>query len=106
MGANVVLGVNLNARQPIGRVDLLSEVPTGPTPSMLETITRTLDLMQGRVAAKANSATFVIEPAFAPLPGWGMRRSRDSRQLIQAGEAAAAAALARVSAVLPWVDSL
>jgi NTE family protein len=103
MGANVVLGVNLNGRQAAGRVDLLSVVPSGPIPSILETITRTLDVMQGRIASTGRTATIVIEPMFPVRPGWGLRRFREGRQFIQIGEVAAEAALARVSSVLPWI---
>jgi NTE family protein len=103
MGANVVLGVKLRGRQPAGRVDLLSEVRSGPIPSMLETITSTLDLMQGRIASNGNTATIMIEPVFPRRAGWGLRRFSDGRPFIQIGEAAAEAALARISSVLPWV---
>jgi NTE family protein len=103
MGANVVLGVNLSRRRTVGRVDLLSEVPRGPIPSILETITRTLEVMQGRIASQGQTATIMIEPEFPGRPGWGLRRFREGRQFIQIGEAAADAALARVGSVLPWV---
>jgi len=103
MGANVVLGVNLSRRRTVGRVDLLSEVPSGPIPSILETITRTLEVMQGRIASQGQTATIMIEPEFPGRPGWGLRRFREGRQFIQIGEAAAETALARVGSVLPWV---
>lgn len=108
MGANVVLGVNLSSRQATGRMDVVSEVSSGPIPSIVETITRTLDVMQARIASESTAATIVIEPVFRGHPGWGLRRFRDGRQFIQVGEAAAEAALSRVSSVLPWVacDSL
>lgn len=103
MGANVVLGVDLSHRRTVGRVDLLSEVPSGPIPSILETITRTLEVMQGRIAAQGQTATIMIEPEFPGRTGWGLRRFREGRQFIQIGEVAAEAALARVGSVLPWV---
>jgi NTE family protein len=103
MGANVVLGVNLSGRQAAGRVDVLSEVPSGPIPSILETITRTLEVMQGRIASEGKMATIVIEPVFPRRVGWGLRRFKEGRQFIEMGEAAAEAALARISSVLPWV---
>jgi NTE family protein len=103
MGANVVLGVNLSGRQAAGRVDVLSEIPSGPIPSILETITRTLEVMQGRIASEGKMATIVIEPVFPRRVGWGLRRFKEGRQFIEMGEAAAEAALARISSVLPWV---
>jgi NTE family protein len=103
MGANVVLGVNLSGRQAAGRVNVLSEVPSGPIPSILETITRTLEVMQGRIASEGKPATIVIEPVFPRRPGWGLRRFREGRQFIPVGELAAEAALARISSMLPWV---
>src|ERR1700730_4986002 len=55
MGATVVLRVNLSRWRTVERVDLVSEVPSGPIPSILETITRTLEVMQGRIASQGNT---------------------------------------------------
>jgi hypothetical protein len=62
-----------------------------------------LEVMQGRIASEGKTATIVIEPVFPRRPGWGLRRFKEGRQFIEIGEAAAEAALARISSVLPWV---
>ena len=97
LGADVVIAVRLP--------DVVRPM-TSPTErwSFLQVLRRCLAIMKSRVATEsAGSATIVIQPDVpAPL---GIRHFTEGRLLVEAGEAAARAALPRIASVLPWVGS-
>lgn len=106
MGADAVIAVRLRSEPPTGRSEGRGEAPSGPPPSVLEVISRSLDLMQARMAPRAEAATTVlVEPRCEGAPGMGLRRFTEGRRYIQAGAAAAEAALPRLAALFPWVDA-
>jgi NTE family protein len=107
MGADVVIAVRLRSEPSSGRAEGRGEIPRGQPPSVIEVITRAVDLMQARVAPRAEAATTVlIQPRCEGAPGMGLRNFNQGRRYIQAGEAAAEEALPRLSAVLPWLRAL
>ena len=99
-GADVVIGVKLTR----------PAAPAGPTESgesgLLDLLTTAFHLMQGKISSEAAArATIVIEPDFAAGGGFGLRAFGAGRRLIGLGEAAAQAALPRLAATLPWVET-
>jgi hypothetical protein len=87
------VGVETQASEEIGR-----------SPSMLQAITRTIELMQSKIGSQtAAGAAILIEPAFSPDEGWGLRNFKLGRRLLPLGESATRAALPRLAAVLPWL---
>jgi NTE family protein len=107
MGADVVIAVRLRSEQASGRVEGRGEIPRGQRPSVVEVITRAVDLMQARVAPRAEAATSVlIQPRCEGAPSMGLRNFNQGRRYIQAGEAAAEEALPRLNAALPWLRPL
>jgi len=106
MGADTVIAVRLRSEPPTGRSEGRGEAPSGPPPSVLEVISRSLDLLQARLAPRAEAATTIlVEPRCEGAPGMGLRRFAEGRRYIQAGAAAAEAALPRLAALFPWVDA-
>jgi NTE family protein len=104
MGADVVIGVRLRDSPVVGRAAARSEVPAGHQPSVLEVLSRSIDLMQGRLAPRAEAAVDVlVEPRCEGAPSMGLRNFSRGRRYIQAGELAAEAALPRLVAALPWL---
>ena len=104
MGADVVVGVRLRDAPALGRAEARSEVPSGQQPSLLEVISRSIDLLQGRLSPRAEAAVDVlIEPRCEGAPSMGLRNFSRGRRYIQAGEAAAEAALPSLVAALPWL---
>ena len=104
MGANVVIGVNLGkwVAQPLAEVE--SREASGPRPSLIQTVLRSIEVMQGRIASHAvESACVLVEPAFTNIPDPGLRAFHRGRLFIPAGEQALQAALPRLQAALPWL---
>jgi NTE family protein len=105
MGADVVIAVNLgrSARQPITDIEA-QEVKQVRVPSLLQTIARSVEIMQGRVGAESSAAaTVLIEPTFPSGTGLGLQSFHQGRPFIGPGENAAQAAVPRLSASLPWL---
>ncbi len=104
MGADVVVAVRLRDERPLGQAEARASVPVGPSPSMLEVLTRSVDLLQGRMSPRAEAAVDVlIEPRCDGAPSLGLRSFNRGRRYIKAGEAAVTAALPSLSRSLPWV---
>jgi NTE family protein len=104
MGADVVIGVNLGkwVAQPMAEVESREEV--GPLPSLLQTVLRAVEVMQGRIASHAvATASVLVEPDFAGIPDPGLRAFHRGRAYIPAGEAALEAAMPRLQSALPWL---
>jgi NTE family protein len=107
MGADVVIAVNLgrSARDPLMDVEAVEE-KKGQLPSLLQTITRSVEVMQGRIGVESTaSATVLIEPAFPAGAGLGLQSFHQGRPYIAPGEEAAEAALPHITATLPWLRS-
>ena len=101
MGADVVIAVKLGA--PPAQALPEGARPAGPT-TVLQAIARTIEVMQTKITAYTTAtATVLIEPAFAPGEGWGLRNFSLGRRYIPLGEEAARQSLPRIAAVLPWV---
>jgi NTE family protein len=104
MGADVVVAVSLgrSATQPLPDLEAVAE--KGRLPSLVQTITRSVEIMQGRIGAQATAAaTVLIEPSFASTPSVGLQSFHQGRPYIRPGEAAAEAALPHIAASLPWL---
>ncbi|MBV9328426.1 MAG: patatin-like phospholipase family protein [Chloroflexi bacterium] len=104
MGADVVVAVRLRDERPLGQAEARATIPTGQSPSMLEVMTRSVDLLQGRLSPRAEAAADVlIEPRCEGAPSLGLRSFSRGRRYIKAGEAAAMAALPSLSRAIPWL---
>jgi NTE family protein len=96
-GADVVIAVKVT------RPAAASSRTGGGGRGVVDVLSTTFHLMQGKIASEAASrATIVVEPDFEP-GGFGLRRFAADRRYIALGEAAAEAALPRLAAALPWV---
>ncbi len=104
MGADVVLAVRLRDERALGQAEALATAPEGPSPSMLEVLTRSVDLLQGRLSPRAEAAVDVlIEPRCEGAPSLGLRNFSRGRRYIKAGEAAVATARPTLAQALPWL---
>jgi NTE family protein len=104
MGANAVIAVRLRSELPSTRSEADADASGGPPPSVLEVLSRSIDLMQARLAPRAEAATTVlVEPRCEGAPGMGLKRFSEGRRYIQAGAAAAEAALPRLESLFPWL---
>jgi NTE family protein len=98
MGSDVTIGVKLIGTTPIDM--------HGRTPSLLQALLRSMDLMMDKIDhVSASEATVLIAPKFSETTSLTLRNFRQGRRYIDAGEAAARAALPRLAATLPWLDS-
>ena len=103
LGAGVVIATRLVSG---GGVDLdtVSEEGEGPIPSAVAAIVSSIELVQTRMTAiPGTTPTVMITPRFDDLPAAKLRRFREGRRYIPAGEAAVDAALPRLQATLPWL---
>jgi NTE family protein len=103
LGADVVIAARLVSG---GGVDLdtVSEESDGPIPSAVTAVMRSIELVQTRITAgPARTPTVMITPQFHDLPTVKLRRFREGRRYIPAGEAAVDAALPRLQSALPWL---
>jgi NTE family protein len=104
MGADVVIAASLGrpAMQPVPDLEAVEE--KGRLPTLLQTIAKSIDVMQGRIGAQAAAAaTVLIEPSFVATPSVGLQSFHQGRPYIAPGEAAAEAALPAITARLPWL---
>lgn len=100
MGADVVLAVKLAS--PPSTSSAYSATARGP--SVLQTIARTIEVMQTQITSFTTAtATVLIEPSFSPGEGWGLRNFSLGRKYIPLGEDAVERARERIVGALPWV---
>lgn len=105
LGANTVIAVKLSNRALLPPLGVESVPPAGRNPSVIQTIQRSIEMMQGKITTEAAAAaTIQIEPEFGDLTGWGLRTFTDGARFIDAGISAAEAALPRIASALPWVN--
>lgn len=105
MGADKVVAVRLGRPHLAARDDAEAQERPGRGPSAIETIVRSVDLMQASMRGQRSPGTIVIAPECAEVPGIGLRRFSLGRRYIEAGEAAVEAAVPRIAAALPWAAS-
>jgi NTE family protein len=104
MGADVVIAVRLRDERPLGQAEARATAPVGQSPSMIEVLTRSVDLLQGRLSPRAEVETDVlIEPRCDGAPSLGLRSFSKGRRYIKAGEAAVIAARPALARALPWL---
>jgi hypothetical protein len=96
--------VRLRDERPLGQAEARAVLPVGQPPSMVEVLTRSVDLLQARLSPRAEAATDVlIEPRCDGAPSLGLRSFSRGRRYVKAGEAAVTAALPSLSRTLPWL---
>jgi NTE family protein len=104
MGADVVIAVPLAAPATEAVPDLEAVESSGKLPSIVHTISRSIEVMQGRIGAQsAAAATVTIRPDFSTLPVIGIQSFSKGRPYIAPGAAAAEAALPALREALPWL---
>jgi NTE family protein len=104
MGADVVIAVRLRDERPLGQAEARATAPVGQSPSMIEVLTRSVDLLQGRLSPRSEAETdILIEPRCDGAPSLGLRSFSKGRRYIKAGEAAVAAARPALERALPWL---
>lgn len=105
LGANTVIAVKLGRRAVEDPIDLVAGDPSGRPPLLVQTINRSIDIMQGKIVTESAAAsTITIEPVFPAIAGWGLRSFAEGRAFIEAGRKAAEAALPRLAATaIPWL---
>jgi NTE family protein len=104
MGADTVIAVRLSSNLPAPETEAVARETPGATPSALSVLLRSVDTMQGRIVSDpADATTITITPSLDDLPGAKLRNFKMGRRYIEAGEAAAEAALPRIHAALPWL---
>jgi len=105
MGADQVIAVKLSSREPSPRSWANADEPSSGGPSVLQTMLRSIELMQSKFSANtAAIATISIEPILRESGGKGLRNFSQGRRFIAPGEAAAEEALPRLATVLPWLQ--
>ncbi len=104
MGADIVISVKLANRAALSPVEAESGETKARAPTILQAITRSIDMMQSKISTDAAAAaTILIEPAFRNIGGFGLRRFSKGRRYIPLGEASAEAAMPRITAAIPWL---
>jgi NTE family protein len=105
LGADKVIAVKLSSNPSPLPLEAETAEPGGQPPSAFQVLRRSIDIMQNNVTTHtARAATVLIEPAFRDPGNWRSLRSFvEGTRHIEAGEAAAEAALPQLAAVLPWL---
>ena len=104
MGADVVIAVSLGRPAMEPMPDIVAVEGKGKLPTLVHTITRSIDVMQGRIGAAVTAdATVLIEPDFSGVAGAGLSNFTEGRPYIVPGEAAAEAAMDAIRTALPWL---
>jgi NTE family protein len=103
MGADKVVAVRLGRPRPAGDDNVEAQERQGRGPSAIDTILRSVDLMQATIRGQRSPATIVVAPECEDVPAIGLRRFSLGRRYVEAGEAAVEAAVPRIAAALPWL---
>ena len=104
MGADRVVAIKLSNREAGSRTWADAAEPISSGPSVLQTMLRSIELMQSKFSANtAATATILIEPILRESNGKGLRNFSQGRRFIPLGEAAAEEALPLLAAVFPWL---
>lgn len=103
LGAGVVLAVRLVTGGGV-ELDAVSEEGEGPIPSAVAAVVSSIELVQTRITTSAGTTPLVmITPQLDAVPAAKLRRFREGRRYIPAGEAAVDDAMPRLRAALPWL---
>jgi hypothetical protein len=105
MGAGVVTASSLgrSTAEPWPDVEAVDE-KKGKLPSLVHTISRSVEVMQGRIGAQSTAAaTVLIEPHFPQTTGGGLQSFTEGRPYIEPGKVAAEAVLDDIVGCLPWL---
>ncbi len=105
MGADKVVAVRLGRPRPAADADAEARESKGRRPSAIETMVRSVELMQATMRGQRSTAAIVISPECEDVPAIGLRRFSLGRRYVEAGEVAVEAALPRIAAALPWMRS-
>lgn len=104
MGADVVIAVKLANRPTPAGADAEAVQGDSRAGTMVQAITGAVELMQTKIMdSTAASATILIQPAFAGVDGYGLRRFSQGNRFIAVGERAAEEAMPQIAAALPWL---
>lgn len=105
MGADRVLAIKLSSREGSPRRWATATEATNGGPPILQTLLRSMELMQSTFSAHtASDATILIEPILKESSGKGLRHFSQGRRFIALGEAAAEEALPRLRTIFPWLQ--
>jgi len=97
LGGDVVIGVKLSQ---------LPVAADGRHPSVVETLVRSLDILQERIGElDAGHATVIIQPSWPATLRMGLQWAAWGRSCRELGRQAALAALPRLRQLLPWLQS-
>ena len=102
LGADLVISSNLSAR-PTDDGSKPRPEPSKRRPFILQTITRSLEIMQRKIVEESSARADVsIEPTFDDPPG--LLDFKRGPEIEEAGEAAVERALPKLKSVLPWLS--
>lgn len=104
MGADVVIAVTLGRPDAPTVPDVEAVEDRGRLPSLVHTITRSVEIMQARIGTQSTAtATVLIQTDFTSIPSVGLQSFNRGRPYIATGREAAEAALPDIQAALPWL---
>lgn len=102
MGAGVVIGVRLVSGGGIG--EEVSEESEGPLPTAIAAIVRSIETVQTRIKAETGTVPVVqLTPELGGIEPGKLRKFKEGRRFMSAGEEAVEAAMPRLEAALPWL---
>jgi predicted acylesterase/phospholipase RssA/CRP-like cAMP-binding protein len=105
LGAGVVIAVRLVSGGGIG--EEMSEEIEGPLPTAVAAIVRSIETVQTRIRAETGSVPVVqLMPDLEGVESGKLRKFKEGRRFMPAGEAAVEAAMPRLRAALPWLRDL
>ncbi len=103
LGAGVVIAVRLVSGGGIG--EEISEEVKGPVPNVVAAIVRSIETVQTRIKAETGSVPVVVlAPELDAIEPGRLRKFRDGRRFMSAGETAVESAMPRLRAVMPWLN--
>jgi predicted acylesterase/phospholipase RssA len=104
MGADTVVAVRLASPAGPPLYDIDSRYEREAETSALSAFIRSMEMMQGRIDGDPpETPVITLVPEFSSIPGAKLRNFSSGRRYIDAGAAAAEAALPRIAAALPWL---
>ena len=104
MGADVIIAVRLSAGIPPPEAEAEAVVSAGRTPSSLNVLLRSVDIMYSRLTSDLTGTTMVtVTPVLPDLPGANLRNWTRGGGYVQAGADAVHEALPRLRVALPWL---
>jgi NTE family protein len=104
MGAHKVIAVRLSLHGAPQHVLAEGALPSGRPPLALNSILRSIDMMQSRMSLDtAAGATITLAPDFSCIKDPGLRHFVAGRAAIDRGEAAVEGAIEEIGSALPWL---